>query len=154
MSKFISSFNLGQIWNWGLSGWKLGDWVKSWKKLLYTLKGTVLIQSSWNFVRMFISMKSSSDLKLGHIVSKIRSRGQILENYVYILEVTVLIKCSKYMSKCLSPWEKGTNLKVGHVGSETRSLGQILEKSCVHSRGHSFDQILMKLCQNINLYGI
>ena len=42
---------------------------------------------------MFFSIKSSSDLKLGHIVSKIRSRGQILENHVYILEVTVLIKC-------------------------------------------------------------
>ena len=41
-----------------------------------------------------------------------------------------------------------TNLKLSHVGSKARSLGQILEKPCVHSRGHSFSSILMKLGQN------
>ena len=40
--------------------------------------------------------------------------------------------------------------KMGHVGSKTRSLGQIIEKPCVHSRGHSFDHKLMKICQNVN----
>ena len=39
--------------------------------------------------------------------------------------------------------------KLGHVGSKTRSLDQILEKPCVHSRGHIFCPILMKLGQNI-----
>ena len=38
--------------------------------------------------------------------------------------------------------------KLGHVGSKTRSLGQILGKPCVHSRGHSFDPKIIKLCQN------
>ena len=38
---------------------------------------------------------------------------------------------------------------MGHVGSKTRSLGQFLEKSCVHSRGHNFDPIVMKLCPQI-----
>ena len=38
--------------------------------------------------------------------------------------------------------------KVGHVGSTTRSLGQILEKH-VHSRGHIFCPIIMKLGQNV-----
>ena len=41
-----------------------------------------------------------------------------------------------------------SDLKVGHV-SKLRSLGQIIEKSCVHSRGHSFDPKLLKLCQNV-----
>ena len=44
-----------------------------------------------------------------------------------------------------------TNLKMGHVGSKTRSLGHILEKPCLHSRGHMFSLIIMKLCQNICL---
>ena len=39
-------------------------------------------------------------------------------------------------------------LKIGHVRLKTRSLGQFLEKPCVLSRGHSFDPIFMKLCQN------
>ena len=33
---------------------------------------------------------------------------------------------------------------MGHVKSKTRFLGQFIEKSCVHSRGHSFDPIFMK----------
>ena len=73
------------------------------KKLVYTLKCTVLIQTSQNFVRMIISIKSRSHLKLGHVGSKSRSQGQILENHVYILEGTALIQCSKSMSECLPP---------------------------------------------------
>ena len=34
---------------------------------------------------------------------------------------------------------------MGHVGSKTRSPGQILEKPSVHSRGHIFSRILMKV---------
>ena len=39
----------------------------------------------------------------------------------------------------------------GHIRSETRSLGQILEKPCVHSRGHIFSFIIIKLGQNVCL---
>ena len=42
-----------------------------------------------------------------------------------------------------------TTLKMGHVGSKIRSLGQMLEKPCVHSEGHIFSPILMKLDQNV-----
>ena len=38
-----------------------------------------------------------------------------------------------------------SGLKLGHVGSKTRSLGQILEKTCVYSRGQSFDSKVLKL---------
>ena len=34
---------------------------------------------------------------------------------------------------------------------KTRSLGQMLEKPCVHSRGHIFSLIIMKLDQNVFL---
>jgi len=38
---------------------------------------------------------------------------------------------------------------MGHVGSKTRSPGQILGNSCLHSRGHICDPILIKLFQNV-----
>ena len=44
-----------------------------------TLEGTVLIQSSGNFIRMLMIIISRSSLKLGHVGSKTRSLGQILE---------------------------------------------------------------------------
>jgi len=37
---------------------------------------------------------------------------------------------------------------MGHVGFKSMSPDQILENSCLHSRGHIFDPILMKLGQN------
>ena len=40
---------------------------------------------------------------------------------------------------------------MGHVRSKSRSQGQILEKSCVHSGGHIFSLIIMKLGQNFVL---
>ena len=41
--------------------------------------------------------------------------------------------------------------KMGYVRSKTMSLGQILEKPYVHSRGHIFSPIIMKLGQNVCL---
>jgi len=38
---------------------------------------------------------------------------------------------------------------MGNVRSKTRSPGQILGNSCLHSRGHICDLILMILCQNV-----
>ena len=46
---------------------------------MYTLEGTVLIQSSRNFIRMLMIIISRSSSKLGHVGSKARSLGQILE---------------------------------------------------------------------------
>ena len=40
------------------------------------------------------------------------------------------------------------SLKLAPGRSKSLSLGLILEKSCLQSRGHSFDLIFMKLCQN------
>jgi len=38
---------------------------------------------------------------------------------------------------------------MGHVRSNTWSPGQILGNSCLHTRGHIYDPILMKLDQNV-----
>ena len=46
---------------------------------MYTLEGTDLIISSLNYVRMLLIIMSRSSSKLGHVGSKIRSLGQILE---------------------------------------------------------------------------
>ena len=42
-------------------------------------------------------------------------------------------------------------LIMDHARSKTRSLREFLEKLCVNSRGHSFDPVFMKLCQNVYL---
>ena len=44
-----------------------------------TLRGIVVIQCSGNFIRMLILIISRSSSKLGHVRSKTRSLGQILE---------------------------------------------------------------------------
>ena len=46
---------------------------------MYTLEGTDLIISSLNYVGMLIIIMSRSVLKLGHVVSKTKSLGRILE---------------------------------------------------------------------------
>ena len=46
---------------------------------MHTLEGTVLIESSCNFVRMIILIKSRSPLKMGHVGSKTRLLSQIIE---------------------------------------------------------------------------
>ena len=46
---------------------------------MYTLEGSVLIQSSRNFIRMLMIIIFRPGLKLGHVGLKFRSLGQILE---------------------------------------------------------------------------
>ena len=115
---------------------------------MYTLHRAQVWFKLHETVRMFISLKSRSDLKLGHIGLKARSKGQILENNVYTQESSF---DPIFINLCqnVCHHEKRIRLTVGHVGSKSRSLGQILEKSCVHSRRHSFDPICIKLGQNV-----
>ena len=47
--------------------------------LVYALEATVLVGYSWKLVRIFVSMKSRTSSKMGHVGSKTRSLGQILE---------------------------------------------------------------------------
>ena len=87
MPEYLSQLNLGLDQNWVMSGQKLGHKVKSKKNHVNSLESTVLIQSSWNCVKMFINMKSMSDMILGYIGSKIRSNLRI--KHVYTSEGTV-----------------------------------------------------------------
>jgi len=47
---------------------------------VYTLETTFVIQSFWNFVRIFVLTISRSSSNMGHVGSKTRSPGQILGN--------------------------------------------------------------------------
>ena len=86
-----------------MSGQKLGYMVRSKKNHVNSLEGTVLIQSSWNCVRMFISMNSMSDMKLGYIGSKPGSPDQILEKNMCTLW-KALFKCNLHetLPECFS----------------------------------------------------
>ena len=100
---------------------------------------------------MFVSIKSRTSSKLGHVGPKIRSLGQILEKPCvrsrgHILS-PILMKLGQNV--CLD--EISEEFEKDYVGSKTRSLGQILRKPCVRSRGHIFSLILMKLSQNVCL---
>ena len=100
---------------------------------------------------MFVSIKSGKSSKLGHVGSKTRSLGQILEKpcvrsrgHIFSL---ILMKLGQNV------WldEISDEFEIGSCGVKIRSLGQILEKPCVRSRGHIFSPILMKLGQNVCL---
>ena len=97
---------------------------------------------------------SRSISKLGHVGSKPRSLGQILEKpCVHSRGHSFDLNFMKLYQNANDHNVK-VKVKLGHVGSKTRSLGQILEKPCVHSRGHRFDHKFMKLYQNVNHHNV
>ena len=68
----------------------------------------------------------------------------VVNNFtVTTLEVTVLTQSSSNLLRMFILMGGWTLLKMGVVGSKSRSVGQIKEKPCKHSRGHSFDLILI-----------
>ena len=85
---------------------------------------------------MFVLIKSRTSVKIGHVGSKTRSLGQILElpcvlsrghNFSpIIMKLRQNVCLDEILDKCEN----------GHVGSKTWSLGQMLEKPCVGSSGH------------------
>ena len=70
---------------------------------------------------------------------------------VYTLESRFSARLSKNLVRIFVLMKSRTSSKMGHDRSNTRSQGQILEKPLVHSRGHIFSPIIMKLCQNFCL---
>ena len=75
---------------------------------------------------------STSSLKLGHVGSKTRLLGQIIEN-------PLVHSISR------------SNFKMGPVGPKLGHWAKLLKILFVHSRGQSFDLKFMKLCQNVNV---
>ena len=68
---------------------------------------------------------------------------------VYTLETTFVIRFLWNLVRMFVLTISRPSLNMGHVMSKTRSPGQILGNSCLHSRGHICNPMLMKLCQNV-----
>ena len=94
---------------------------------------------------------------MGHIGSKTRSLGQILEKPSVCcrghLFSPVLTKLG-HENVCVNDIPSHRTLELDYFGSTTRSIGQILKKLYVSSRGHIFSLIHMKLGQNVYLNNI
>ena len=73
---------------------------------------------------------------------------------VYTLAATVLIQSSSNLLRMFILMMSRSSSIMGGVGSKSRSLGQIKVKSCLHSRGHIFSPIFLKLAQNVCLDNI
>ena len=100
---------------------------------MYILENTVLIQSSRNFIRMLVIIISRSSLKLGHLGSKTRWLGQILEKpCVHSRRHSFYPKFMK-LCQIVNHHNILVRFETGHVGSKTRSLGQILEKKLLYT---------------------
>ena len=76
MSKCLLLENIAEDRNLDMVDQKLGQILGN---PFVHLKGTILIQFIWNYVKMFIFIKSRPCLKQGHAGLKNRSVGQILE---------------------------------------------------------------------------
>ena len=87
---------------------------------------------------MLVLMKSRTSFKMGHVGSKARSLGQILEKPSVCSRGHIFSPIIMKIGQNVCLDKSQMSLKMGHVGSKTRSLRQILEKPCVHSRGHIF----------------
>ena len=61
------------------------------KNYVGTLEGIVLVQSALNFVKMFVTMKFLTCLKLDHVGSKSRLLDQVLEKpFLHFKDLKVL----------------------------------------------------------------
>ena len=79
-------------------------------------------------LKMFASIKSRTSLTIGHVGSKTRSLGHIVEKPFV---------CYSWNMVKMFAWMKSWRiLKMGHVCSKTRSQGQFLRNIYVCSRGH------------------
>ena len=88
---------------------------------------------------------------MGHIGSKTRSLGQILEkpcvcsrDHIFSLIIMKLGQ-NVCLDEILDEFENGS------CWFKTRSLGQILGKACVCSRGHIYSPIIMLHAYNVSL---
>ena len=86
---------------------------------------------------------------MGHVGSKTRSLGQILEKPCvrsrgHIFSPILILG----QNVCID--EITDKLKSGPFRVKTSSLGKILQKPCVRFRGHIINSIIMKVGQNLS----
>ena len=86
-----------------------------------------------NVVRMLIPIQSRSSSKVGHVESKIRSLGQILEKPCVHSRGHRFEQNFTKLCQNVNSHKSRSSSKLGHVGSKTRSLGHIMKKKLVYS---------------------
>ena len=74
--------------------------------------------------------------------------SNLRKTFVHTLNATFSILYTWNLARMFAWMKSWTSLIMGHLGLKNRSPGQILEKSCVHSSGHIFSLIFMKLGRN------
>ena len=82
---------------------------------------------------MLIPIKSRSRLKLGHVGSKTRSLGHILDKPSVHSSGHSLKQKSKKICQNVNSHKSKSGSKLGHVGSKTRSGVQVI-KNLVYTR--------------------
>ena len=91
---------------------------------------------------------------MGHVGSKTRSAGQIIEKPCEHSRghsfgpIVIKLAQNDHLDNISIKFEYGL------CRVKTRSVCQILKKPCAHSRGHSFGPIFIKLAQNDHLDNI
>ena len=139
--------------NHGLSK-EVGHKIKSQKSLVDTLGATFSV-----FCPIFLYLAQNSCLDdnsakcyLGLGLVRMQVTRSSLRKILFTLQGPHFWpNLTRTCSGCLYWIISRSSLIIGGSGSKSRSLGQILEKSCLRSRGHSFDPIVLKLAQNVCL---
>ena len=95
--------------------------------------------------------QSNTSLNIGHVGSKNRAQGQILEKPCICCRghIVSLVHMKLGQNVCLDETSDEFENRLCRV--ENRSLGHILEKPIVRFRSHIFSLILMKLGQSVCL---
>ena len=114
--------------------------------LVYALEATFSVRYAWNLARKFAMMKSCTSLKLGHIRSKTRLKGGILE------KPSVLSRRSTYYSwnfvRMFAWMQSQTSSEMGNVGSKSWFLGQIIEELMLVTKGLQCKSLLFNATQS------
>ena len=90
-------------------------------------------------LRTFVLMKSHMKMKMGHVKSKTRSLGQILQKFCVCSREQIF---GLIQMELVASMKHCTFLKMGHIGSKTRSLGQIIENPMLVTKGLRFRSLL------------
>ena len=145
---------LGQVWISVLSGDKVGNQVKSYEILVYTLAATFATLFWWNWIRIFVLTISRPSLNMGYVGSKTRLPGLILKFLVSTIEARLTTRFWWNLIRMFVLTIFRPSLNMRHVGLKGRPPGQFWVNSCLHSRDHSYDQIWMNIDQNVCLSNI
>ena len=87
---------------------------------------------------------------MGHVGSKTRSPGQILEKpCLHCCVATFFVQYSFKVAQNVCLRNILDEFENRSCWVNSRSLGQILEKPCVSCRGHIFSPILLKFSKNV-----